>query len=94
MPGIHLFREHDDQFVMLIENITKRTCRGSFQNILKRISEHFVIEEEDVYLSASIGIVMAPTDGEDEKILFQRVDAALEKQKKKEKGIIIFIAVG
>ena len=21
--GIHLFREHDDQFVMLIENITK-----------------------------------------------------------------------
>ena len=26
---------------------------------------------------------MAPTDGEDEKILFQRVDAALEKQKGK-----------
>ena len=34
---------------------------------------------------------MAPTDGEDEKILFQRVDAALEKQKKKEKGIIILL---
>ena len=34
---------------------------------------------------------MAPTDGEDEKILFQRVDAALEKAKEKEKGIIILL---
>ena len=34
---------------------------------------------------------MAPADGEDEKILFQRVDAALEKQKKKEKDIIILL---
>ena len=33
---------------------------------------------------------MAPTDGEDEKILFQRVDAALEKQKRK-KSIIILL---
>ena len=23
IEGMHLFREHDDQFVMLIENITK-----------------------------------------------------------------------
>lgn len=28
MPGIHLFREHDDQFVMLIENITKERVEG------------------------------------------------------------------
>lgn len=94
MPGIHLFREHDDQFVMLIENITKERVEGVSKNILKRISEHFVIEEEDVYLSASIGIVMAPTDGEDEKILFQRVDAALEKAKEKGKGHYHFYCSG
>ena len=29
IEGMHLFREHDDQFVMLIENITKRMCRGN-----------------------------------------------------------------
>ncbi len=94
IAGMHLFREHDDQFVMLIENITKERVEGVAKNILKRISEHFVIEEEDVYLSASIGIVMAPTDGEDEKILFQRVDAALEKAKEKGKGHYHFIAAG
>ena len=71
IEGMHLFREHDDQFVMLIENITKRICRGSCKSILKNISEYFVIEEEDVYLSASIGIVMAPADGEDEKYYFR-----------------------
>ncbi|HDR3651102.1 sensor domain-containing protein [Bacillus cereus group sp. Bce001] len=94
IPGIHLFREHDDQFVMLIENITKERVELVAKSIQKKISEHFVIKEEDVYLSASIGIVMAPTDGEDEKILFQRVDAALEKAKEKGKGHYHFYGNG
>ncbi|MGE7884355.1 sensor domain-containing protein [Bacillus sp. NPDC094077] len=94
IEGMHLFREHDDQFVMLIENITKECVEEVAKNILKKISEHFVIEEEDVYLSASIGIIMAPTDGEDEKILFQRVDAALEKAKEKGKGYYHFYCNG
>ncbi|MDA2314437.1 sensor domain-containing protein [Bacillus cereus group sp. BfR-BA-01511] len=94
IPGIHLFREHDDQFVMLIENITKERVELVAKSIQKKISEHFVIEEEDVYLSASIGIVMAPTDGEDEKVLFQRVDAALEKAKEKGKGHYHFYCSG
>ncbi|PGK34418.1 GGDEF domain-containing protein [Bacillus anthracis] len=94
IDGMHLFREHDDQFVMLIENITKECVEVVAKSIQKKISEHFVIEEEDVYLSASIGIVMAPTDGEDEKILFQRVDAALEKAKEKGKGHYHFYCNG
>lgn len=94
IEGMHLFREHDDQFVMLIENITKECVEEVAKNILERISEHFVIEEEDVYLSASIGIVMAPTDGKDEKILFQRVDAALEKAKETGKGHYHFYCSG
>lgn len=94
IPSIHLFREHDDQFVMLIENITKERVELVAKSIQKKISEHFVIKEEDVYLSASIGIVMAPTDGEDEKILFQRVDAALEKAKEKGKGHYHFYCNG
>ncbi|MDA2733336.1 EAL domain-containing protein [Bacillus cereus] len=94
IPDMHLFREHDDQFVMLIENITKERVEVFAKSIQKKISEHFVIEEEDVYLSASIGIVMVPTDGEDEKILFQRVDAALEKAKEKGKGHYHFYGNG
>ncbi|PFW02590.1 sensor domain-containing protein [Bacillus cereus] len=94
IEDMHLFREHDDQFVMLIENITKEYVEEVAKSILKNISEYFVIEEEDVYLSASIGIVMAPTDGEDEKILFQRVDAALEKAKEKGKGHYHFYCSG
>ncbi|MDR2992787.1 MAG: EAL domain-containing protein [Bacillus cereus] len=94
IEGMHLFREHDDQFVMLIENITKECVEAVAKSILKNISEYFVIEEEDVYLSASIGIVMAPADGEDEKILFQRVDAALEKAKEKGKGHYYFYCSG
>ncbi|MGH0543465.1 sensor domain-containing protein [Bacillus cereus] len=94
IDDMHLFREHDDQFVMLIENIKKERVELVAKSIQKKISEHFVIEEEDVYLSASIGIVMAPTDGEDEKILFQRVDAALEKAKEKGKGHYHFYCNG
>lgn len=94
IPDMHLFREHDDQFVMLIENITKERVEVFAKSIQKKISEHFVIEEEDVYLSASIGIVIGTTDGEDEKILFQRVDAALEKAKEKGKGHYHFYGNG
>ncbi|ANP79773.1 diguanylate cyclase [Bacillus sp. B25(2016b)] len=94
IEDMHLFREHDDQFVMLIENITKEYVEEIAKSILKNISESFVIEEEDVYLSASIGIVMVPADGEDEKILFQRVDAALEKAKEKGKGHYHFYCSG
>ncbi|PQZ49815.1 GGDEF domain-containing protein [Bacillus sp. MYb209] len=94
IEDMHLFREHDDQFVMLIENITKECVEEVAQTILKKISEHFVIEEEDVYLSASIGIIMAPEDGMDEKMLFQRVDAALEKAKEKGKGYYHFYCSG
>ena len=94
IEGMHLFREHDDQFVMLIENITRECVEEVAQTILKKISGHFVLEEEDVYLSASIGIVMAPEDGIDEKILFQRVDAALEKAKEKGKGYYHFYCSG
>ncbi|MBS9804922.1 sensor domain-containing protein [Bacillus cereus] len=94
IEGMHLFREHDDQFVMLIENITKECVEAVAKSILKNISEYFVIEEEDVYLSASIGIVMAPMDGKNEKILFQRVDAALEKAKEKGKGHYYFYCSG
>ncbi|WP_242238029.1 GGDEF domain-containing phosphodiesterase [Bacillus cereus group sp. BfR-BA-01316] len=94
IEDMHLFREHDDQFVMLIENITKECVEEVAQTIFKKISEHFVIEEEDVYLSASIGIIMAPEDGMDEKMLFQRVDAALEKAKEKGKGYYHFYCSG
>ena len=88
---MHLFREHDDQFVMLIENITKRICRGNCKSILKNISEYFVIEEEDVYLSASIGIVMAPADGEDEKYYFRESMLCFRKSKRKRKRTLSFL---
>ena len=88
---MHLFREHDDQFVMLIENITKERVEV-FAKAYKKISEHFVIEEEDVYLSASIGIVMAPTDGEDEKYYFKEL-MLLWKSKRKGKGHYHFMAM-
>lgn len=55
---------------MLIENIKKEYVEEVVKSILKNISEYFVIEEEDVYLSVLIGIVMVLVDGEDEKILF------------------------
>lgn len=34
---MHLFREHDDQFVMLIENITREYVEEVAQTILKKL---------------------------------------------------------
>ena len=49
IEGMHLFREHDDQFVMLIENITKEYVEEVVKNILQNISNYFVIEERRVF---------------------------------------------
>lgn len=37
IPDMHLFREHDDQFVMLIENITKERVEVFAKSIQKRL---------------------------------------------------------
>ncbi|KEK23370.1 sensor domain-containing protein [Bacillus gaemokensis] len=94
VKDMYLFREHDDQFVMLIENINKDQVEGIVQTTLKKINDCFVINEKTVYLNASIGIVMVPEDGTDEKTLFQRADGALEKAKEKGKGNYQFYCSG
>lgn len=37
IEDMHLFREHDDQFVMLIENITREYVEEVAQTILKKL---------------------------------------------------------
>ena len=63
------------------------------QKYIKNISNYFVIEEEDVYLSASIGIAMAPTDGEDEKS-FSESGCCFGKSKGKGKRALSFYCNG
>ncbi|PHA01166.1 GGDEF domain-containing protein [Bacillus pseudomycoides] len=92
--GAYLFREHGDQFVVVKENIDKECTEEFVQMLLKGMEKRFVIQEEEVYISASIGIVMSPTDGEDEQTLFKRADVALVRAKEQGKGNYSFYYCG
>ncbi|MGG2016813.1 EAL domain-containing protein [Bacillus sp. S10(2024)] len=84
--GAYLFRAHGDQFVIVIENTDREYAEEFVQLLLKEMEKRFVLKEGEVYLSASIGVVMSPIDGEDEQTLFKRVDVALECAKEQGKG--------
>ncbi len=47
------------------------------QQLIERISERFMLEGNEVMISASVGICLYPNDGKDEKDLLRNVDLAL-----------------
>jgi diguanylate cyclase (GGDEF)-like protein/PAS domain S-box-containing protein len=53
------------------------------QAILDRLSEPFELEEQDVFVSASIGISIYPHDGRDATALLKNADAAMYMAKNK-----------
>ncbi|MGG2093824.1 EAL domain-containing protein [Bacillus sp. S13(2024)] len=90
----YLFREHGNQFVVVKEHTDKECVEKFVRMLLKGMEKRFVIKEEEVYINASIGIVMSPTDGEDEKILLKCADVALVHAKEQGKGNYSFYHCG
>ncbi|MFD0769861.1 EAL domain-containing protein [Bacillus sp. CGMCC 1.60114] len=90
----YLFREHGNQFVIVKEHTDKECVEKLVRMLLKGMEKRFVIKEEEVYINASIGIVMSPTDGEDEKILLKCADVALVHAKEQGKGNYSFYHCG
>ena len=72
-----------DEFIILLP----RTAGAAFaQNvagrILKVLAEPFVVEQQELYISSSIGIAIFPTDGENADELLKSADIAMYHAKK------------
>jgi diguanylate cyclase (GGDEF)-like protein/PAS domain S-box-containing protein len=80
-----------DEFAILQSEVTAMTDVTTFANrILAEIGEPFEIGGHEVIVGASVGVAVAPGDGDDPDALFRNADLALGRAKADGKGAIRF----
>jgi diguanylate cyclase (GGDEF)-like protein len=72
-----------DEFAVLLESVESPGLADTIADgIRSEINRPFLIEDREVYLSASVGIALAPRDGGSAEELLQRADLAMSQAKK------------
>jgi len=70
-----------DEFVILFYDIDSFKTISVLEKILNKIREPVILNDVKYYLSASIGVSMAPNDGTNAEILIKNADTAMYKAK-------------
>jgi len=75
-------RQGGDEFLILLSKLpSEQQAAHVAQKLLDVLNPPFQVLNQDVYLTASIGIALYPVDGEDSEILIQRADMAMYQVK-------------
>ncbi len=83
-PGDSIARWGGDEFTLLLYNIScAQDAVDTCQQILHSLCTPFCFDEQELYIKASLGIALAPYDGEDAETLLKNADAAMYKAKQK-----------
>lgn len=71
-----------DEFTVILSGIPQAEYAARVaEKILDALSQVFVLEGQDVFVSVSIGISIYPLDGESEETLIKKADAAMYRSK-------------
>ena len=70
-----------DEFVILLENASAERAKEVGQDLLLAVADEFDIGNDRLEISASIGIVTYPADGESASVLMRYADLALHRAK-------------
>lgn len=82
--GDSIARWGGDEFTLLLYNINSpEDATKVCQQIIQSLSTPFDFEGRELYIKASLGISLAPYDGEDAETLLKNADAAMYKAKQK-----------
>jgi diguanylate cyclase (GGDEF)-like protein len=91
LPDALLARLGGDEFAILIDGIDDRASLGNIADALQRCFDRpLSINDQQVSCGASIGIAMAPGDGEDGITLMKNADLALYRAKREGKSTYHF----
>ncbi|MFP4168719.1 MAG: putative bifunctional diguanylate cyclase/phosphodiesterase [Desulfonatronovibrionaceae bacterium] len=89
-----LLREYDtvgrlggDEFILLLENIDSRAqVIKVVKRIHKEMQQPFILDNQEIYISTSTGVVLNCKWNENEEDLLRNADVAMYKAKKSKKG--------
>jgi diguanylate cyclase (GGDEF)-like protein len=71
-----------DEFTLLLSNLrSPEDISNIAERLLQRLSAPFQVQGEELYVTASLGIALAPYDGEDGQTLLRNADAAMYQAK-------------
>ncbi len=80
--GITIARMGGDEFVILLPDIKNDLDAGRVAHrIVETLSKSFIIDQQELFITASIGISLCPTDGNDFETLVKNADAAMYRAK-------------
>jgi diguanylate cyclase (GGDEF)-like protein len=77
-----LARLGGDEFTVILENLhSLEEAEGVAQRVIEAVSEPFVVENHEIYITPSIGITIYPGDGDTAESLMKNADAAMYEVK-------------
>jgi len=79
-------RQGGDEFIILLKDHTKEQVIEIARGILEAFSEGIELENQEFFVTPSIGISMAPFDGNDEETLIKNADTAMYLAKERGKN--------
>ena len=83
-------RLSSDEFAVLLYGITRSEDSSLVaKKLLDTISEPFIIDDREVFITTSIGISIYPNDGKDASTLLQNADTAVYRAKEEGKNIYL-----
>lgn len=76
-----------DEFLIMLTNIPKEKEIIKIANRIMRIFKHaFIVNGQEFFITASLGVAICPTDGETPEMLIKNADIAMYKAKDKGKN--------
>ncbi|ESU32224.1 hypothetical protein G3A_12230 [Bacillus sp. 17376] len=70
-------RQGGDEFIIVLKDFGKEQIIEVAERILNEFNEGITIEGQEFFVTPSIGISMAPADGQDEETLIKHADTAM-----------------
>jgi diguanylate cyclase (GGDEF)-like protein/PAS domain S-box-containing protein len=80
----------DEFIVMLDKLVSPSDVAGVAEQINHSLSQVFMVNQQEVFVTASIGISLFPEDGEEIDVLLEKADAAMYNVKKSGRNNICF----
>lgn len=90
--GCQMYRLDGDEFVFLIKNGTEQLTQAIYEDIQLYVTNHFMMDDQRLYISLSAGACFYPKDGHSYQKLFRHAENAVEIAKMNGKNQLVFFS--